>query len=368
MSYQIPYLELGTDDVSLHKAVEACQGQFVKGPVVQEFEKAFSLLIGSRYCITTGSGTDALFIALKCLNIQPGDEVLTPALSWISSAETISLCHAKPVFVDVDENTYTIDPKKIEAKITSKTKAIIAVHLYGHAADVVALKKICDQYKLFLIEDCAQAHLTTINQQVVGTLGDAGAFSFYPTKNLGAWGDAGCVVTNDSALAEKMRRFGNHGALQKEDHTMEGMNSRMDSLQAAVLLQRLPNLRSLNEKRLENAAYYTRQLQDIPEIVLPTVKENTTHTFHIYAIRAQNRDALKAYLADQGIQTLIHYSKALPFLIPYKNLLVNENDYQVSAVLQDELLSLPIHPAIKQDQMKYISDHIRKFFQRSPFK
>lgn len=368
MPYQIPYLELGTDDVSLHKVVEACQGQFVKGSVVQEFEKAFSSVIRSGHCITTGSGTDALFIALKSLNIQPGDEVLTPALSWISSAETISLCHAKPVFVDVDEDTYTIDAKKIEAKITSKTKAIIAVHLYGHAADVVALKKICDQHKLFLIEDCAQAHLTTINQQVVGTLGDAGAFSFYPTKNLGAWGDAGCVVTNNSVLAEKMRRFGNHGALQKEDHTMEGMNSRMDSLQAAVLLQRLPNLESLNEKRLENAAYYTRQLQGIQEIVLPKVKESTTHTFHIYAIRAQNRDALKAYLADQGIQTLIHYSKALPFLTPYKHLLVNEHDYPVSSVLQDELLSLPIHPAIKQDQMEYICNHIRKFFQRSPFK
>lgn len=368
MLYQIPYLELGTDDVSLQQVVDACQGQFVKGPVVQEFEKAFSSLIESSHCITTGSGTDALFIALKCLNIQPGDEVITPALSWISSAETISLCHAKPVFVDVDERTYTIDPKKIEISITPRTKAIIAVHLYGHAADIVALKKICDQHKLYLIEDCAQAHLTTINQQVVGTLGDVGAFSFYPTKNLGAWGDAGCIVTKSSVLAEKMRRFGNHGALQKEDHTMEGMNSRMDSIQAAVLLQRLPNLKSSNSKRIENAAYYAEQLQGIKEIKLPFVQENTMHTFHIYAIRTQKRNALKAYLANQGIQTLIHYSTALPFLPPYKDFIHNQSNFPVASVLQDELLSLPIHPALKREQLDYICEHVRKFFDSSLFK
>lgn len=367
MIYEIPYLELRTDDVSLQQVVEACQGQFVKGPIVQEFENAFSSIVGSGHCITTGSGTDALFIALKCLGIQPGDEVLTPALSWISSAETISLCHAKPVFVDVDERTYTIDPKKIEARITPKTKAIIAVHLYGHAADIVAIKKICDQHKLYLIEDCAQAHLTTINKQVVGTLSDVGAFSFYPTKNLGAWGDSGCVVTNNLVLAEKMRRFSNHGALQKEDHLMEGMNSRMDSIQAAVLLQRLPNLKSFNSKRMENASSYTNSLQGIKEIILPHVQENTTHTFHIYAIRTQKRNALKAYLADQGIQTLIHYSRALPFLPPYRNLLHKQEVFPVASILQDELLSLPIHPGLKREQLDYIGEHVRKFFDSSRF-
>lgn len=366
MPFIIPYLQLNTSGISLPQIVDACEGTFIKGKVVSQFEDAFKSLLGSSHCISTGSGTDALFIALKCLGIQPGDEVLTPALSWISSAETISLCHAKPVFVDVEEKTYTIDPTKIEACITSKTKAVIAVHLYGQAADLTAIKKICERHNLFLIEDCAQAHLTTWNNQYVGTVGDVGAFSFYPTKNLGAWGDSGCVVTNHAALAEKMRRFANHGALQKEDHLIEGTNSRMDSLQAAVLLQKLPALQTGNDKRAKNANRYTQHLKGLGDIKTPVENVYSNHTYHIYAIRSRKRNELQQYLCDQGIQTLIHYPTALPFLPAYQHLNHQLADFPVAAVLQHELLSLPIHPELTEDQIDYISNHVVKFFVGSP--
>lgn len=364
MSYQIPYLQLDTSDVNLAEVLTLCEGTFIKGRVVNAFETAFSSTLGIQHCITTGSGTDALFIALKCMGVGPGDEVITPALSWISSAETISLCHATPVFADVTSDSYTLDSDCLEALITPKTKAVIAVHLYGHAAELASIKSICSQHGLFLIEDCAQAHLSTYHHQPVGSIGDVGTFSFYPTKNLGALGDAGCVVTNHDELAEKMRRFANHGALGKDDHTIEGMNSRMDSIQAAVLLQKLPHLHGRNAKRIANASRYAHQLQNHSDIILPQTARDTTHAFHVFAIRTHQRDALQQYLATNGIQTLIHYPVALPFLPAYSRLGYRPADFPVAASLQKELLSLPIHPGITFEQIDYISSCIRKFFNR----
>jgi dTDP-4-amino-4,6-dideoxygalactose transaminase len=338
--------------------------QFCKGREVNLFESDFSRLLNAKKCIATGNGTDSLFTVLKSLGIKQGDEVLTPAFSWISSSETISLCGATPVFVDVDPHYYTIDPSLIEKKITTKTKAVVVVHLYGQAAHIGEIRNICNAYNLFLIEDCAQAHLTAENGKCVGTFGDASAFSFYPTKNLGAYGDAGCIVTNNENLAIVLRRFANHGALEKDDHALEGMNSRMDTLQAAVLLAKLPHLKKWNEKRHAHAAQYTDLLKDNENIITPKQRPDTRHTFHIYAIRAKHRNELKQYLYEKGIQTLIHYPTALPNLQAYAYLNVDPQNFPVSTVLQDDVLSLPIFPELQPEAIRYICSCIGEFYRK----
>ncbi|MBL7859166.1 MAG: DegT/DnrJ/EryC1/StrS family aminotransferase [Cyclobacteriaceae bacterium] len=337
---------------------------FIRGKQVTQFEESFKAVLGVNHCVTTGNGTDALFIALRSLGINPGDEVITPAFSWISSSETISLCGAKPVFADVDSQTYTLDPDRIEEKITDRTKAIVAVHLYGQAAHLEILKKICDKHHLFLIEDCAQGHLTLEYGKYAGTVGEIGAFSFYPTKNLGAYGDAGCIVTNSDTLAEKARRFANHGALLKDDHLVEGMNSRMDTLQAAVLLAKLPHLKRWNEMRNLNAQLYDQLLDGIAEIILPLQRPDASHTFHLYVIRAQQRDELKRWLANYGIQTLVHYPQALPDLPAYHYLGHDKGAFPVAGMLAKEVLSLPVHPLLHLDAIQYVADRIRGFYKK----
>jgi dTDP-4-amino-4,6-dideoxygalactose transaminase len=337
---------------------------FIRGKAVAVFTDQFSGLLGARHCIATGNGTDALFISLKALGIGAGDEVITPAFSWISSAETISLCGAKPVFADVHRDTYTLDPSAIELYITSRTKAVIVVHLYGQAADMGAIVSICKKNNLLLIEDCAQAHLTRDGDQYAGTFGDAAAFSFYPTKNLGAYGDAGCIVTNDGSIAERIRRLSNHGALEKDDHLIEGLNSRMDTIQAAILSAKLPHLKSWNAKRSQHASEYCDGLKEVSEIVVPAVRPGTTHTFHLYVIRAQRRDALKDFLKEREIQTIIHYPSALHNLPAYRHLGYSASDFPVSSRLQQEVLSLPVYPELTTGQIAYVCENIKEFYQK----
>jgi dTDP-4-amino-4,6-dideoxygalactose transaminase len=364
----VPFLDLerqslnagGSLDYFLPKISRVVK--YIGGDEITEFEHAFEKILLSSHVIPTANGTDSLFIGLKMLGVQPNDEVLTPAFSCIPSAETISLCHAKPVFVDIDPKTYTIDPKKIEEKITSNTKGIIAVHLYGQAAHVEEINSICKKHNLFLIEDCAQAHLTQENGKYAGTFGDAGAFSFYPTKNLGAYGDAGCIITDNGDLAEKMRRFANHGALEEDDHLIEGMNSRMDTFQAAVLLAKLPNLKQWNEQRRANASLYNSLLSGVGEIQTPYVRPDTYHTFHIYAIRAKRRDELKKFLLEEGVQTIIHYPKALPNLPAYKYLNHKPEHFPVASKFECEQLSLPIYPELTEEQIKYVCDCVVTFY------
>ncbi len=269
-------------------------GQFIGGKAVEQFESNFSALYSVSNCIGVGNGTDALFISLKMLGVGAGDEVITPAFSWISSAETISVAGAKPVFVNVDIETDTIDINQIEAKITPRTKCIIAVHLYGQAAHATETLKLCKKHNLFLIEDCAQAHLTEEDGKLAGTIGDAGAFSFYPTKNLGAFGDAGCIVTNNDRLADRMRLFANHGGLGR--HEMEGINSRLDSIQAAILTVKTRYISEWTDRRIYLASVYMNLLKDIPEIILPRRRENTRHSYHLFVIKTRRRDQLKEYL------------------------------------------------------------------------
>jgi dTDP-4-amino-4,6-dideoxygalactose transaminase len=365
---QIPFFDLraqyesiGLDiENSLRKAIASLR--FCKGDEVNEFERVFSKILKINHCIGMGNGTDSLFAILKALGIGYGNEVITPAFSWISSSEVISLCGATPVFSDVDPRTFTLDPNLVEQKITERTKALIVVHLYGHSASMKQLKKICCDHNLYLIEDCAQAHLSKTEDHNAGTFGDAAAFSFYPTKNLGAFGDAGCAITNNDLLAEKIRRFANHGALQKDDHVIEGMNSRLDTLQAAVLLSKLPHLKTWNDKRNNNAQLYNSLLENVSGITVPFIQPGTYHTFHLYVIRAQRRDELKAHLLSHGIQTLIHYPEALPDLPAYAYKKVPKGDFFVSRELAKEVLSLPIYPEIANESIYYVAEKIKEFY------
>lgn len=365
---QIPFQNLDAQYAAIRSEIDQAitavlkKAQFIGGEPVKQFEEAFAKKLTVKHCISTGNGTDSLFLILKALNIKAGNEVITPAFSCIPSAETISLTGATPVFCDVDSRYYTIDPDQVKKKITSRTKAVIAVHLYGQAAPVIELKEICDQHNLFLIEDCAQGHLTKDGDAVAGTVGVAGAFSFYPTKNLGAYGDAGCIVTDDSSLAERVRRLRNHGALIKDDHELEGTNSRMDTLQAAILNVKLNYLEHWNARRKELAHNYIQQLGNASQIQLPVERPQSTHTYHLFCIRTQQRDNLKRYLAEQGIETLIHYPKGLPFTPAYRHLRHVEQDFPVTASLQHQVLSLPLYPELTDREISFVAERIRQYF------
>lgn len=364
----IPFVDLRLQYESIQSEIDQAvrevftNAQFIGGEPVKRFEKEFSSLLGSNYCIGTGNGTDSLFLILKALGIGPGDEVITPAFSCIPSAECISLTGANIIFADVDDNFYTLDVTDVERKITSKTKAVIAVHLYGQTAPLSQLKALCDKRGIYLIEDCAQAHLSKENEKFTGTFGIASAFSFYPTKNLGAYGDAGCIVTQDDQLAERVRRLANHGGLKRDDHKIEGINSRLDTLQAAILSVKLKRLQYWNTQREEIAILYNTLLKNLPEIIVPAVRVNSIHTFHIYAIRTAHRDKLKQFLTRHGIETLIHYPNGLPFTAAYRYKNHLTSDFPITATLQNELLSLPIYPELTTQQVAVIVENIKNYF------
>ncbi|NJN42107.1 MAG: DegT/DnrJ/EryC1/StrS family aminotransferase [Flammeovirgaceae bacterium] len=364
----VPFVDLQKQYVSIKSEIDSAllsvfsAGQFIKGSSVSTFESSFKKLIGADYCIGTGNGTDSLFLSLKALGIGSGDEVLTPAFSWISSAEVISLTGAKPVFIDIEPLTFTMNPDLVEDKITKNTKAIILVHLFGSPANTNHVLSICKKYNLSLIEDCAQSHLSEENGKVAGTIGHVSAFSFYPTKNLGAYGDAGCLVTNDKVLAEVIRRLANHGALQKDDHRMEGLNSRMDELQAAILNVKINHLKTWNDLRIQHANSYDKLLDGVSEITTPARRPGTRHTFHAYVIRAKKRDELKKYLVEKGVETVIHYPKALTSLPVYQEMGFREKDFPIASRAQDEVLSLPIYPEISSGQIEYVCEMIKKFY------
>ena len=367
---QIPFVNLRLQYESIQNEIDEAvkevfsTSQFIGGEFVTRFENEFAQACGASHCVSTGNGTDSLFIILKSLGIGPSDEVITPAFSCIASAEVISLTGATVVFVDVDPVFYTISPSEVRKKITSKTKAVIAVHLYGQAAPVAELKKICHEHNLFLVEDCAQAHLTEESSKIVGTQGVAAAFSFYPTKNLGAFGDGGCILTHDDLLAEKMRRMANHGALQKDDHELEGTNSRLDSLQAAILSVKLKHLQKWNARRGHLANVYTSLFNNTSAVTTPSVRKDTKHTFHIYSIRCKQRNALKEFLDLKGIDTMIHYPKGMPYTKAYQYLQHTAHDFPVTTQIQEELLSLPVFPELTDAEVTYIASNIINYFSR----
>ncbi|HSP87685.1 MAG TPA: DegT/DnrJ/EryC1/StrS family aminotransferase [Ignavibacteriaceae bacterium] len=333
---------------------------FIKGSFVEKFEDEYAKEYGIKHCIGVANGTDAIYIVLKCLGIGSGDEVITVANSWISTSETISQTGAKPVFIDIEADYYTIDPEKIEEKITKNTKAIIPVHLYGQPAQLNSIKKLCEKHNLFLIEDCAQSHFAKYNGNFVGTSGIASTFSFYPGKNLGAYGDAGAIITNDDDLAKKMRMYANHGALKKHHHEIEGINSRLDGLQAAILSTKLKYIHDWNKKRLENGLYYNKLLSGIIEIKTPKIRDNSTHIFHVYSVRVDNRDSIIAHLKKNNIETAIHYPVALPFMNAYKYLNYTPKDFPIAFEYQSKILSLPMYPELSKVQIEYTVNKLKE--------
>lgn len=364
---QIPLVDLHAQYLTIQERIDAAIGAviaesaYIGGHRVSDFEAAFAEAQGVKHCIGVGNGTDALYIVMKMLGIGSGDEVITAANSWISTSETVSQTGARPVFVDVDEH-FNIDVEKISQAITGSTKAILPVHLYGQPADLDAVRDICAEHNLLFIEDCAQAHLARFHDVPVGNFGAAGTFSFFPGKNLGAYGDGGAIVTNDDTLARHCRMFANHGAQVKHQHEMEGINSRLDGMQAAVLLEKLKHLPEWTEKRRWIADTYTKHLTGIDQLQLPQTAANRTHAFHLYVIRCANRDGLRQHLTDMGVQSGIHYPTPLPMLPAYEYLGHSASEFPNAVRFSGEILSLPIFPELTQTQIEYIVEAIRSFY------
>ena len=367
---KIPFVDLGAQ-YNAHKAEfdSALAGvitnnAFIGGEPVREFERSYEQKYGVDNCIACANGTDAIYIALRMLGIGPGDEVITTAASWISTSETISQTGAVPVFVDVDDH-FLIDVDLLERAITSRTRAVIPVHLYGQPAQMTRILEICANHKLRLIEDCAQAHFAEWQGQRVGTFGDVATFSFYPGKNLGAWGDAGAIITNDDDLAQKCRMFANHGALVKHQHEMEGINSRMDGLQAALLTTKLRHIDEWTKSRQAVAARYDESLRGIGDLSLPTTRAGAQHVYHLYVVKTAYRDELKSFMGELGIQTAIHYPTALPLLPAYRHLGISPEMIPVAAQNQHRILSIPIFPEMTGEMIDYVVQAIRRFFEQN---
>lgn len=365
---KVPFVDLKSQYISIKESIDSAienvvnETAFIGGKYVEEFETKFASLYGVKHCVAVANGTDSLYILMKMLNIGNEDEVITVANSWISSSETITQTGAKPVFVDIDPILYTINENLLEASITSKTKAIIPVHLQGQMCDMDKIMSIANKYGIPIIEDCAQSHFSEYNGKKAGTIGIAGSFSFYPGKNLGAYGDAGCILTNNDELALKCRMFARHGALKKHNHIIEGINSRMDGIQAAILTAKLPHILSWTERRIANSNLYNKYLTGIKEIVLPVIRSNSKHSFHLFVIRTKEREKLAAFLKSKDIETAVHYPVALHNMEAYKYLGHNPNDFPVSNAYQDQILSLPMYPELSEEQIEYIAKAIKDFF------
>jgi dTDP-4-amino-4,6-dideoxygalactose transaminase len=363
----VPFVDLKAQYQSLKPEIDAAiksvidNTAFVGGRFVEAFEKGFAQKFGVKHCVSCANGTDAIYISLKALGIGPGDEVITVANSWISTSETITQAGAKPVFVDIDEY-FHINPSLIEKKITKRTKAIVPVHLYGQPAAIDIIKGICDAHRLPLIEDCAQSHFATFGDKCTGTFGITGTFSFYPGKNLGAYGDAGALITNDDDFARKARLFANHGSLQKHIHEIEGINSRLDAIQAVVLSAKLPHIDAWNKARHEHGLRYNELLEGIPGVMVPKLRPNAFHIFHIYSIRVPKRDQLADYLKSKGISTGIHYPAALPFMPAYAYLKHKPSDFPVAHECMGEIISLPMYPELAGEQIEYVAQTIKEFY------
>ena len=356
----IPFVDLKAQYHSIRSEIDAAiqhvieRTSFIGGnnPFVQQFEQAFAHYLGIKHVMSCGNGTDSLEILLKAYSIGAGDEVIVPATSWISTSEAVSAVGARPIFVDIDPVYYTIDPARVEEAVTSRTKAIIPVHLYGQPADMDSILDIATAHNLIVIEDCAQAHGATYKGRMVGTMGHASSFSFFPGKNLGAYGDAG-------ATAAVCRMIANHGQQGKHNHIMEGRNSRLDGLQAAVLAAKLPHLRQWTIQRQVHAQQYTSLLQH-SSVVTPKVRASGEHVFHLYVIQVSDRNQLAQRLKEKGIETAVHYPTALPFLSCYQSYQHSTAQFPVAASFQHKIISLPMYAELSAEDVAYISEQVKQ--------
>lgn len=365
---KIPFVDLhaqyhsikGSIDSAIQEVIE--NTAFIGGKYVKDFEKAFAEFYGVNHFIGVANGTDAIYVALRMMGIGSGDEVITVANSWFSTSETIGQTGATPVFVDIETDGFNIDVNLIEEKITPKTKGIIPVHLHGHPADLDPIVALCEKYNLKLIEDCAQAHLAEYNGKRVGLIGDIATFSFYPGKNLGAYGDAGGIITNDDELAKKCRMFANHGALVKHQHQIEGINSRLDGLQAAILNAKLEHLPSWTENRRRVAATYRTLLTDVPQVILPKERSYAKAVYHLFVLRCEKRDDLMQFLKNNGIGVVIHYPTPLPLLDAYQHLNYYESSVPLAHKYSKEILSIPIYPEMTEEMCVHVVEKIKEFY------
>lgn len=362
----IKFLDLKYQYISIRNEIDNAiknvinDSAFIGGKYLSKFEEEFAEYQEAKHCIGVANGTDGLEIALEALNLPQNCEVIVPANSFISTAEAVTRVGHKVVFCDCDEDNYTISIPSLKSKITKNTKAIMAVHLYGHPCDMDKILAIANKYNLKVIEDCAQAHGAEYKGKKIGAIGDAGVFSFYPGKNLGAYGDGGAIVTNNDQIAQKTRMIANHGRIEKYNHEFEGRNSRLDGLQAAILSVKLEHLDEWIDLRINLAEYYLENLKDIGDIVLP-IKENwAKQVYHLFVIRTSNRNDLKKYLEDNNIQTGIHYPIALPKLNAYNYINQEKEDFFANKS-DNKLLSLPIGEHINQNQAELVVKIIKSF-------
>lgn len=364
----VPFANLHKQYLSIRTEIDdaiagvIADSAFVRGPRVEAFEQQYAQAMGSSHCISAANGTDTLFIAMHALGVKPGDEVIVPAMSWISTSETVTQAGGKVVFCDVDPETHTIDVNKLAGLITSRTVGIIPVHLYGYPAEMDEVMAIAARYDLWVIEDCAQAHSAIYKGRTVGTIGTVGSFSFYPGKNLGAMGDAGALLTEDPALARRMAMFARHGGLKKGHHEIEGINSRLDGLQAAILSVKLPHLQSWTLRRREIANLYREALSNITCLSLPKEAAGRTHVYHLYVVLNNKRDGLLAHLRAREIQAEVNYMSALPFLPCYGRYGAQPSDFVNAHRLQEECLSLPIFPEMSAEQISAVIGAVQEFF------
>ena len=363
----VPFADLHAQYQSIKDEIDSAIAEvikssaFIRGKFVDAFEHDFARAAGAAHCISCGNGTDALYIAMRALGVTHGDEVITTAHSWISTAETVTQANGKVVFCDTESETFNIDVGQIEAKISPRTVGIVPVHLYGQAANMDAVMEVSRKHKLWVVEDCAQAHLSHYKGKPVGSFGNAGTFSFYPGKNLGAMGDAGAIVTSDTALATRMAMFARHGGLKKGDHQIEGINSRLDGLQAAILSVKLRHLPEWTVRRQNIAAAYDLGLQAASAVITPAAAAGAEHVYHLYVIKHEKRDQLAHYLGAQGIQTAVNYPVALPFLPAYKYLGGEPAQFPNAFRNQSRILSLPIYPEMTVDQQRIVIEALVSF-------
>jgi dTDP-4-amino-4,6-dideoxygalactose transaminase len=376
----VPFLDLKAQYLpikdEIHAALDSVLDKtaFAGGPFVAQFEKEFAAFCGTEQAVGVGNGTDALWMALLALGVGPGDEVITVPDTFIATCEAISYCGATPVFVDIDEKSYNMDPVKLEQYIEvrnsqpatrSKLKGIIPVHLFGQMADMDPIMEIAKKYNLFVVEDASQAHGSLYKGRQAGSIGDAGCFSFYPGKNLGAYGEAGAVVTNNSGLADKMRILRDHGSSKKYYHQVVGWNARMDGFQGAVLSVKLKYLPQWNEARRKNAAIYNDLLAGFAGIITPVEMSYAKHVYHVYALRVKNRDSLISTLGEKGIGTNVHYPVPVHLQNAYKFLGLKQGNFPVAEKCASEFISLPMFAELSSEQISYTADAVKAYIGKS---
>jgi dTDP-4-amino-4,6-dideoxygalactose transaminase len=367
-SAEIPFVDLVAQYEAIRDEIDEAfrdvteSADYILGPRLARFEESFATFVGAEHGVGVGSGLDALRLALLALDVRPGDEVIVPANSYIATALAVSDVGASVVLVDCDVRTYNVDAEAVEAALSPLTRALLPVHFTGQAAEMQRLLELAEQHDLELVEDAAQAHGALWRERPCGSIGKAACFSFYPGKNLGAYGDGGMITTSDANVAERIRRVRNYGERRKYDHVVKGVNSRLDALQAAVLAVKLRHLPEWNAARIRHAATYAAQLDGVGDLTLQEVAPDSTHIYHLFIVRTAERDALREFLTERGIHTGIHYPVPIHMQEAYSELGLTRGAFPNAEALADETLSLPMYPELTEGQIGSVTDSIGAFF------